>query len=609
MKKLIRRLIKFFAYLGATIVILLAIAVGLFRLFLPRVPEYQDEIKAWASTAIGVQVEFSGMDARWGLSGPELEFYEAELIQLESGDRIVAAEEVRIGVGFMRLIFEQSLVVDRVVIRETSVDVRQLEDGSFRVQELPIQELISANARKTDTPGSVEFVGEDIELRFIQPGDERPRFFAIPQVSISVDDKRIAADADIRLPEELGRQLAVSATRLLSGAESRWDVIADAVDIDVAGWSKLTYGEFALTAGAGDLELALSLVDGRLASATAELQLAGVLLDSDQPFDVEGRVEVAVSDVDWLFAADDLQLSFSDHEWPESNIRVEASVDRDGGVVVVDTRASYVNLTDLPVFGSLLNADQRAQLAALAPTGVVRNLIATISDIDTEELKFDISAELDDVGVAAFESRPGISGFSGLVRANRAGGRIEIDSDDIAIAMPELLDEVVNLRKADGTIIWRSSNDQTTILTDSIVVSSDVFYSQSNVQLVLNNDGSSPEIDLASTWSISDIAEAKRFIPRKGLSPKLYDWFQMALVSGSITRGTTALNGPLDKFPFDGGEGRLLMEASVRDMTFKYHQQWPATEQSDMEVVLDNVRLYTTENSSVSSASGTGTKN
>ena len=63
MKKLIRRLIKFFAYLGATIVILLAIAVGLFRLFLPRVPEYQDEIKAWASTAIGVQVEFSGMDA------------------------------------------------------------------------------------------------------------------------------------------------------------------------------------------------------------------------------------------------------------------------------------------------------------------------------------------------------------------------------------------------------------------------------------------------------------------------------------------------------------------------------------------------------------------
>ena len=74
MKRFLRRLTKYIAYLAAVIVILLAIAVGLFRLFLPRVPEYQDEIKGWASAAIGMQVEFSGMDARWGLSAPELQF-------------------------------------------------------------------------------------------------------------------------------------------------------------------------------------------------------------------------------------------------------------------------------------------------------------------------------------------------------------------------------------------------------------------------------------------------------------------------------------------------------------------------------------------------------
>ena len=118
MKELLHRLLKFFAYAAATIVILLAIAVGLFRLFLPRVPEYQSEIKAWASTAIGMQVEFSGMDARWSLSGPELEFYDAVLIRIDSGIQIVAAEEVRIGVGLTRLLFEQALVVDRLVIRE-----------------------------------------------------------------------------------------------------------------------------------------------------------------------------------------------------------------------------------------------------------------------------------------------------------------------------------------------------------------------------------------------------------------------------------------------------------------------------------------------------------
>ena len=81
-KKLLQRLIKFAAYTAAAIVILLAIAVGLFRLFLPRLPEYQEDIKAWASTAIGMEVQFSGMDARWGLSGPEVKFYNAELLSV-----------------------------------------------------------------------------------------------------------------------------------------------------------------------------------------------------------------------------------------------------------------------------------------------------------------------------------------------------------------------------------------------------------------------------------------------------------------------------------------------------------------------------------------------
>ena len=40
---------KILAYTGAAIVILLAVAVGLFRLFLPRLPAYQEDIKTWAS--------------------------------------------------------------------------------------------------------------------------------------------------------------------------------------------------------------------------------------------------------------------------------------------------------------------------------------------------------------------------------------------------------------------------------------------------------------------------------------------------------------------------------------------------------------------------------
>ncbi len=106
MKNLLHRLFKFAAYTAAGIVILLAVAVGLFRLFLPRLPEYQEDIKRWASAAIGMEVEFSGMNARWGLSGPEVEFYNAELISIENEVRIVAADAVSVGVGLVRLLVD-----------------------------------------------------------------------------------------------------------------------------------------------------------------------------------------------------------------------------------------------------------------------------------------------------------------------------------------------------------------------------------------------------------------------------------------------------------------------------------------------------------------------
>ena len=98
-KKLLQRVLKFAAYTAAAIVILLAIAVGLFRLFLPRLPEYQEDIMLWASSAIGLQVKFSGMDARWGLSGPEVEFYDAQLLSPETGATIIAAREVGVGIA------------------------------------------------------------------------------------------------------------------------------------------------------------------------------------------------------------------------------------------------------------------------------------------------------------------------------------------------------------------------------------------------------------------------------------------------------------------------------------------------------------------------------
>ena len=81
-------------------------------------------------------------------------------------------------------------------------------------------------------------------------------------------------------------------------------------------------------------------------------------------------------------------------------------------------------------------------------------------------------------------------------------------------------------------------------------------------------------------------------IPKNVVKPKLYDWLQSALVSGAIPRGSARLYGAMDKFPFDDGEGQLLIQGNVRNTVLKYRPEWPATDLIDVDVVVDNVRLY-----------------
>ena len=129
MAKLLQKLLKTAAYIAAAFVIFLALAVGLFRLMLPRLPEYQEEIKEWANAAIGMQVEFSDMDARWRLRGPELTFREAQLIIAGATESLLTAKEVSVGVNFMRLLTDRELVADRISIKDTDLDVSRTADG------------------------------------------------------------------------------------------------------------------------------------------------------------------------------------------------------------------------------------------------------------------------------------------------------------------------------------------------------------------------------------------------------------------------------------------------------------------------------------------------
>ncbi len=595
MKRFFNSLFKFVAYTAAAIVILMAVAVGLFRLFLPRLPEYQDQIKGWASAAIGMQVEFSGMDARWGLRGPELEFYDAELLRVGSQTQAIAAQEVSVGVALLRLVADRKLVVDRVTLRDTAIEVRQLVDGRWWVQGMPVDELSQLQAGGAGDVGNIEFVGEDIEIRFLQPADERPRFFEIPRVQLRRDDEKIEVDGAVRLPEALGRDLNLSAIRLLGkpSSERSWDVTVEIDGINLGEASDLLEDDFrGFSSGVGDVEVSLVIADTAIRGATADIDFTDLSIAESASFDLSGRFEFSQFDDGLLVAAQELVIETGEGARPPADLRFEASRNDAGEVVMVDARATYLDLRDLALFLPWLPETQREWFLDYAPDGEIRELHATVSDLHRVEPKYDIAVELDNVGVATVGKWPGVRGLSAVVDASTTGGHIEINATDLTVVSDQLFPQPLPLDAVQGRLTWRTSNDRTRIFTDKLRVRSPVMSSENNGELTIYGGSESPQVDFVSTFSIADIALAKQYIPRNLLKPKLYQWFQDALVSGSIPRGSARLYGPLDKFPFDGGEGQLFVQGNVRNTEFRFRPDWPAADLIDVDVIVDNARLY-----------------
>ena len=104
--KILRTLI----YSAATVVIVLALLIGLVRLMLPLLPEYQQEVRTAAAAATGFDVRFDQLSASWPLRGPELVLYGVAILDPDTGVPLAAAEQVSVGIDLVRLLMEQQLV-------------------------------------------------------------------------------------------------------------------------------------------------------------------------------------------------------------------------------------------------------------------------------------------------------------------------------------------------------------------------------------------------------------------------------------------------------------------------------------------------------------------
>lgn len=588
MHNLVRKLVRGFAVAVATGLILLAMSAGVLRLVVIQLPSYQGQVWEWVRTELGISLEFSRMDARWSLLGPEFSFREATVSRVGGeANPIVSAVEAVITLSPAALISERRLVVNRLTLEGSSLRLERTVDGTLRLANLPEEGAAQTGLSLADIP-PVTIVISGGSVAYADEIRQREWAFEDVRVRLVRELGSIVVEAQANPPEDLADRIEVSAQLDAEGSlqdpQSVWRLFGEARGLDLAALQNLLPETWRLTAsGAGDVSFWVDFAGNEARQATLALALQGLRVggsggagpDYEQ---IDVTLEGSRLDTGWAVSASNLELSREGREWPAgAEIDVEIRQD-DAEISSVSLRSSFLRLEDLTPLAPALPPGWIAGLwSELRPGGDVRDIEARLVR-GRDSWRYAAVALFDDLRIEPRDAWPGLQGFSGRLRMDSSSGRLDLDTREARVNWPGLFPGPLDVDELSGGLTWRQGASGLSFSSDDLVINTPDGQTRSTLELAWpGGAGGAPTVALQTEVRNLDAAGATRYFP-VGIFPQVTAYLRRAIVGGRVPSADVTLAGPLASFPFGNGEGRFHAEGRIEDGSMAYVEDWPAAE-------------------------------
>lgn len=573
----------------AVLVVGVAVAVSVVRLLLPGIDRYREPIAHWVSKQIAQPVEFDTITANWQGWTPVIELSNVRLTDADGGKSVTRFARASFALDPIRSLERREVVPGQLVVSGMEISLARSEDGSIRLEGVGEGETAVSSLRKNALAYWLQTQQQlTIEEAAITWNDDRllkPLIFSNVSLEIRSDGRRRQFNGRARLP----------------GSDSEFEFRLDADgDLLTNTWSGTMYLEghgidpqslleykrwLGLEVVGGQLDFQfwsdwnnarVSRVIGAFSAGGSEVGARGHRIRLQQ---MRGNVDARRTEPGlWLLNVSSLRVSTANGSWPDNRIVMRLKRPRTpANTPELQINVDYLKLDDvIPVASSItaLPPQVRDALTSMGPHGAVRDLRLRYTPSAAPGEQTALSADFEDLGIRSAGSRPELDGLRGSIAAAADGGTVTLDCDRVTVSAPTLYDQPIILTRLDGRLGLSRTGDGWRLTTDGLSVANGDF-DVTAFGNIATRAGAAPQAQLFARVDHVSARRIKDYLPKVGVSPKVRDWFSHAFPSGRVDGGGIVVRGPLDKFPFDGKDGRFEARLHVVDAELLFRPKWP----------------------------------
>ena len=600
------RLKTFVWYSGVGLLVLLAVAVTVFRLAFSSVEEYRAQLETLAGSYLGQPVTISGIDARVAGISPTVILTDVALLHKDSSQPLTRFAAIDIALDPIASLRHFSPIIE-LTISGAKLEVTRHRDGSFGVQGLELAAAETSTEKSDGTERSIAEEGNALGSWFLSQSrlavrDSRISLhnehsgerFSFDNVALELrnEAQRHRLNASVQLPESIGKELRLAIDiegNLLQHKEWTGGLYVKTVELQPQQWlQQLSWQESSLREGELDLELWSRWQGGELESVHSRLQSRALLLargkhtQAIKQLSVDARLRREGSG--WHLDLANLLLQH-DKAIPRP-MQLTLRQSAKGFSVQANQLQLGALATLLPYLPQL---DERSQtmLRQMAPVGVVDGL--HIQQAADKGIK--MQGEVTGLSLKPWEKLPGISGVNAPFKFNGDDGQLWLRAGKGSLVLPRLFRKPLPFNKLDGQLSLHREADGWQLLAPTLSIENNNVTAQLALELRLAK-GSAPWLGLQGRYSARDAREVPRYLPAGILKGKTLYWLDNAFKAGRVPNGSLQYHGYLGQFPFRENQGRFEVLFEAAGVGLHYGDGWPDLQQVKGEVHFDGPGMW-----------------